>query len=92
VITPRLTRLLRVPDLQAMHRAVAGTCGRNPAAARGCAVLVPTRGAAIELRRTLENLLLSEDRPVVVLPDILTRANSTIASRRRRASRTRSAR
>lgn len=73
-MTPRITRLLRVPDLQAMHRAIAGACGRDAASARACAVIVPTRGAAGELRRTLENLQLSVDSPVVVLPDLLTRA------------------
>ena len=48
--TPRTTRLLRVPDLQAMHRAIA-ECVEGPAATT--AVLVPTAGAADALRRTL---------------------------------------
>jgi RecB family exonuclease len=72
-MTPRITRLVRVPDLQAMHRAVASACGTDVASARACAVLVPTRGAAAELRRTLENLRLSADAPAMVLPDLVTR-------------------
>lgn len=73
MITPRITRLVRVPDLQAMHRAVADACGADVLAARACAVLVPTRGAAAELRRTLENLHLSAGASALVLPDIVTR-------------------
>lgn len=72
MITPRTTRLLRVPDLQAMHAAIAQrACTRE---ARACAVLVPSRGAAETLRRTLENLLLGSESPVLLLPDLLTRA------------------
>ena len=74
MITPRITRLVRVPDLQAMHRAIAGACGTDPVSARACAVLVPTRGAGVELRRTLEHHLLSAESPAAVLPDLLTRA------------------
>jgi RecB family exonuclease len=50
VTTPRTTRLLRVPDLQGMHRAIA-ECIEGPHAAT--AVLVPTAAAADALRRTL---------------------------------------
>src|SRR5262245_4876918 len=63
-----------------MHRAiarVAGTSGpdgpHTVAAARACAVLVPTRGAAEALRRTLETHLL-HIRGAVVFPDVITRA------------------
>lgn len=73
MITPRITRLLRVPDLQAMHAAIAQLSCTDAASARACAVLVPTRGAAEALRRTLENLCLSAEAPAVVLPDIVTR-------------------
>jgi len=73
VITPRITRLLRVPDLQAMHAAIAQLSCTDAVSARACAVLVPTRGAAEALRRTLENLCLSAEAPAVVLPDIVTR-------------------
>jgi len=70
VITPRITRLLRVPDLRAMHETVAHSIGPS-----NLAVIVPTRGAADELRRTLENLMLSAASPVLVVPDIVTRAD-----------------
>jgi RecB family exonuclease len=72
VITPRTTRLLRVPDLQAMHGVIAALACAGPAQARSCAVIVPTRGAAEELRRTLENRMLVE-QAAFVLPDIVTR-------------------
>jgi RecB family exonuclease len=77
LITPRTTRLLRVPDLQAMHstiaRAACGSAG-GPLEPRACAVLVPSRGAAEALRRTLENLLLADGSSALMLPDLLTRA------------------
>jgi PD-(D/E)XK nuclease superfamily len=76
VITPRAITLRRVPDLQTLHDAIARlTCGRDPLAARESAVLVPTRGAAEALRRTLENRALAAPGAVIVLPDLLTRAD-----------------
>ena len=51
MITPRTTRLLRVPDLQAMHRTLA-ECIRADASAPA-AIIVPTAGAAEALGRTL---------------------------------------
>ena len=56
VITPRATRLIRAADLRAFHRAIVGCLPADPAAARDCAVIVPSRSAAEELRRTIENL------------------------------------
>ena len=53
MITPRQTRLIRAADLRAFQRAVFDSVPRDAEAARLCAVLVPTRGAAEELRRTL---------------------------------------
>jgi RecB family exonuclease len=50
VITPRTTRLLRVPDLQGMHRAIA------ECASGASAVIVPTAAAGDALRRTLRTL------------------------------------
>jgi hypothetical protein len=47
----------------------------DPIAARDCAVIVPTRGAAEALRRTLENRALAAPGAVAVLPDILTRGD-----------------
>jgi RecB family exonuclease len=75
VITARSTRLLRVPNLRAMHQVIAETvASADPLAARACAVLVPTAGAGEALRRTLENLLLQAGRQAIVLPELLTRA------------------
>lgn len=79
MITPRRTRLISVPDLRALPRSVAGSCDAwNVEAARHTAVLVPTRSAAAQLRRTLERLWLL-DQPAaagpraVVMPEIVTR-------------------
>ena len=72
MITPRITRLLRVPDLQSMHAYIARCAA--PADARDCAVLVPTRGAAEALRQTLENRCLTPESPALILPDLVTRA------------------
>lgn len=55
-----------------MHRAIAAVTCADPAYARSCAVLVPTRGAAEQLRRTLENQALASST-AIVLPDLLTR-------------------
>lgn len=75
MITPRQTRLLRVPDLRAMHRALASTLPRG-AEARASAVIVPSRSAAEQLRRTLEHLLLGEAcESACVWPDLLTRSD-----------------
>ena len=54
VITPRTTRLLRVPDLQAMHRALAECAAAD--ASTPLAIIVPTSGAAEALLRTFERL------------------------------------
>jgi RecB family exonuclease len=81
VITPRTTRLLRVPDLQALHETLARLAiepvraGGGPGDTRSRAILVPTRGAAEELRRTLEHRMLAEGRRALLLPDLLTRAD-----------------
>jgi RecB family exonuclease len=65
VITPRTTRLLRSPDLQALHRHIAEAIalGRRPAA-----VLVPTAAAGAALRRTLAAIA-----PASSTAEILTR-------------------
>ena len=55
VITPRTTRLIRVPDLRSMHRAIAECVGVAPGERRR-AVVVPTESAAGALRRTLPGL------------------------------------
>jgi len=55
VITPRRTRLFRAPDLRAFQRAIVDSLPGDPSRARQCVVLVPTRGAAEELRRHRAN-------------------------------------
>jgi hypothetical protein len=54
VITPRRTRLIRVPDLHAFRQAIVGLSLRgDPGQLLSRVVLVPTDGAARQLRRTL---------------------------------------
>src|SRR5438128_11733318 len=54
VITPRRTRLVRVPDLHAFRRALVElSLARDSHDARSRIVLVPTRSAARQLCRTL---------------------------------------
>jgi hypothetical protein len=63
VVTPRTTRLIRAADLRAFHRAIIGCLPVEPVASRACAVIVPSRSAAEELRRTIENVtVLPPDR------------------------------
>ncbi|MCA1649202.1 MAG: hypothetical protein LC753_02655, partial [Acidobacteria bacterium] len=69
-----------------MHRAIAARV-TDSAAARGCAIIVPTRGAGEELRRTLENLLLLDPSvpgsdatavsasKAIIFPELLTRGD-----------------
>ena len=74
MITPRVTRLVRVADLKTMHAAIARLACTGLPSVRRTVVVVPTRGAAEELRRTLENLVLAGS-DAVLLPDLLTRAD-----------------
>jgi RecB family exonuclease len=76
VITPRVVRLLRVADLQTLHRTLIEILPADPFATRECAVILPSRGSAEELRRTIENLTLLDPagpRCAVALPDLVTR-------------------
>lgn len=78
MITPRRTRLVRVPDLHAFQRAIARhSCAHEIRDVRSTAVLVSTHAAAAELRHTLENIVLlgggDDSRPVALWPEILTR-------------------
>ena len=75
MITPRITRLVRVPDLKAMRAAIARLTPVDALSARRVAVVVPSRGAADELRRSLENLALGPDTAAFLVPDLLTRAD-----------------
>jgi RecB family exonuclease len=75
VITPRATRLLRAPDLAAFHTTLIGIVeGLSVADARDTFVLVPTRAAAEQLRRTIEDRVLTAARPAIALPILGTRA------------------
>ncbi len=72
MITPRVTRLVRVPDLRAVQRAIVALAGESfdPPAI----VIVPTHAAATELRRTFENVqLLERGLTTVFLPELVTR-------------------
>ena len=76
MITPRTTRLVRVPDVQAFQRAIVERIPAESREARACAVIVPSRGAAEELRRTMETALLAHANGGAVarvLPDLVTR-------------------
>lgn len=80
MITPRRTRLIRVPDLPAFQRAIAVVaCDADSWRARDTAILVANRAAGGELRRALENRLLPGDSEggtrAFVLPAILTRGD-----------------
>jgi RecB family exonuclease len=67
VITPRRTRLVRVPDLQAFRSAIAVlNAGSRTGAAISRAVIVPTRGAAAQLRATLARLTPGEPHPLLL--------------------------
>ncbi|HZI79593.1 MAG TPA: PD-(D/E)XK nuclease family protein [Vicinamibacterales bacterium] len=73
MITPRTTRLVRVPDLQAFRRALVGLATSGPPLeARDRLLVVPTRAAAAQLVRTIESTALHDSRPAVVLPDFAT--------------------
>ncbi len=77
-ITARRTRLLRTAGLQGFQEAIAAlTRTRDPWRARNTVVLVPTRAAALQLRRTLEELTLLREpcAPVLVFPEVLSRAD-----------------
>ena len=77
-ITPRRTRLLRTAGLQGLQEAIAALIRtRDPWRARNTVVLVPTRAAAVQLRRTLEELTLLREpcAPVLALPEVLARAD-----------------
>ena len=70
MITPRLTRLVRVPDLQGMQAYICRCV--VPAAPRSMAVIVPSRSAAEALRETIEARCLV-DAQAVLIPDLVTR-------------------
>jgi RecB family exonuclease len=65
VITPRTTRLLRTPDLRALHRTIAEAIALRRAPT---AVIVPTTAAGTTLKRTLTTIA-----PDASAADIVTR-------------------
>jgi RecB family exonuclease len=74
VITPRVTRLVRVPDLKAMRDAISRLAIGGDLSVRRTAVLVPTRGAGEALRRSLENAASRAGLRALLMPDILSRS------------------
>ena len=73
MITPRVTRLWRTPDLKAFQRAILDLLPSNPFDADACAVIVPSRGAAEELRRTIEDSALARPGDACAIPHLVTR-------------------
>ena len=72
--TPRRTRLVRAPDLAAVRAFLLHLVHTlAPLDAPDTFVLVPTRAAAEQLRRTIEDRLLTPASPAAVLPWIGTR-------------------
>ena len=73
MISPRTTRLVRVPDLHTFRQAIVDlACGGPPLAARDRLVVVPTRAAAAYLLRAIEERRLAPG-DACVLPDFTTR-------------------
>jgi RecB family exonuclease len=71
-ITARVTRLIRVRDLQAFRdAAISLACDGSPLDARDRLVVVPTRAAAAHLRSGIEARTLGSSRAVIV-PDLVT--------------------
>lgn len=75
MITPRATRLVRVPDYKAMRAAIAQLALAADVSVRRTAVLLPTRGAAEELRRSFESSLDHDGSGALLLPHLLTRTD-----------------
>jgi RecB family exonuclease len=67
VITSRSTRLVRVPDLQGFHRAIAESVGAPPDGRT--AVITPTTAAADALQRTLQSKSHESGRAEIVTRD-----------------------
>ena len=78
MITPRTTRLVRVPDLRAFRDIIAAlACDGTPFDARDRVVVVPTRAAAAHLTRAIENRL-HHDTGATVLPTFVTPGELTL--------------
>ncbi len=71
MITPRQTRLVRVPHLAGFRAALTDAISAlDPVSAADTFVIVPTRAAGEQLRRTVEDRLLSKDRPAIAWPGV----------------------
>jgi hypothetical protein len=76
VTTPRSTCLHRAVDPEGFRRAISDIVAEaQPFAAREVFVVVPTRAAADELRRTLEQLAWADGVPALCLPRLGTRGD-----------------
>jgi hypothetical protein len=74
VITPRRTSLYRVPDLAAFRTTLTTWIAElSPEDASDTLFLVPTGASAEQLRRTVEDRVLRDDRPVLAWPLLATR-------------------
>ena len=82
MITPRTTRLVRVPDLRAFRDAVTAlACDGTPFDARDRLVVVPTRAAAAHLIRSIEHRLNRKETAsprAVALPALITPRELTL--------------
>lgn len=73
MISPRRTRLVRAADLRAFRDVITRlSLSGGLEQTRSRLVVVPTRGAARQLRRTIENHALGARR-AIILPDLVTR-------------------
>ena len=89
MIAPRLTRLVRVPDLRTFRRVVADLCREGGiGGVRRRAVIVPSHAAAEQLRRGLEDDARAAGRQAIVLPHLVTR-DGVVRTAARRDSRRR---
>lgn len=74
MITPRRTKLVRVPDLAGFRTTLTDWISvLSPEEARDTFFLVPTRAAAEQLRRTVEDRLLNATRAALIWPLVATR-------------------
>jgi RecB family exonuclease len=81
VITPRRTRLVRVPDLRALRQSIARLTSEAPRDLfRSAAVVVPTRGAGHQLALSLSN---DANADIVTRDELYAGLNARLASPRR---------
>ena len=83
MITPRTTRLVRVRGSRHLPGVLGGlVVGADPLAARDTLVVLPTRAAALHLRRALEGRALTSES-ALILPEMVSRAELAEALARR---------